>query len=111
MSTVTIDVPATFRNIVQQLQEEPQRYKLFGVYWYAIKALLKRAGYGPDQLYMLGSYQDPDTIARMPHMGLQATLEAALEEYGQNARYPHPDGQVEDPDGELVTIFDEDAGL
>jgi hypothetical protein len=36
---------------------------------------------------------------------------AALEEYGHNARFPHPDGLVEDPDGELVTIYDEDAGF
>jgi hypothetical protein len=44
-------------------------------------------------------------------MGLEETLRTAFEEYGQNARYPHPGGMVEDPDGELVLIYDEHAGI
>ena len=60
---------------------------------------------------MLGSYQDATTAALAPPAGLEETLIAALEEYGQNARFPHPDGLVEDPDGELVAIYDEDAGF
>jgi hypothetical protein len=106
-----IDIPAAFRNVVQQLQVEPQRYKLFGVWWPAIKALLKRAGYGPDQLYMLGSYQDPHIAAMIPKADLMDTLQAAFSEFAFNAAFPHKDGLVENPDGELVTIFDEDAGL
>lgn len=107
----TMDVQAAFCNVVQQLQEEPQRYKLFGVWWWPVKALLRRAGYGPDQLALLGSYVDPETAAMVPRAGLEETLRAAFQEYGQNARFPHPDGKVENPDGELVTIYDEDAGL
>jgi hypothetical protein len=76
-----------------------------------VKALLKRAGHGPDQLYLLGSYQDATTAALVPPAGIEETLMAALEEYGHNARFPDPDGLVEDPDGELVTIYDEDAGF
>lgn len=106
-----IDPIAAFRNIVQQLQANPARYRLFGVYWWPIKAMLKVAGYGPRQLYMLGGYQDAGTAAMVPTMGLQDTLRAAFAEYGQNARYPHPDGTVETPDGELVRIHDEDADL
>ena len=41
-----MDVPTAVRNMLQQLQADPQRYKLFGIYWPAIKALLKRHGYG-----------------------------------------------------------------
>jgi hypothetical protein len=106
-----MDVPTALRNTLQQLQTDPRRYKLFGIYWPAIKALLKRHGYGVDQLYMLGDYQDQTTAALVPKMGLEETLRTAFEEYGQNARYPHPGGMVEDPDGELVLIYDEDAGL
>jgi hypothetical protein len=106
-----IDTAAAVRNVLQQLQTEPRRYRLFGVYWPAVKALLKRAGYGPDQLYLLGSYQDAATAALVPPAGIEETLMAALEEYGYNARFPHPDGLVEDPDGGLVTIYDEDAGF
>jgi hypothetical protein len=107
----TIDVPSALRNTLQQLQADPRRYKLFGIYWPAIKALLKRHGYGADQLYMLGDYHDAITAAMIPKMGLEETLRTAFEEYGQNARSPHPGGMVEDPDGEMVLIYDEDAGL
>lgn len=106
-----IDVPAALRNVVQQLQEEPQRYRLFGVWWWPVKAVLKRAGYGPAQLYMLGNYQDPETAAQVPQASLDDTLRAAFEEYAANAAYPHPDGRAEAPDGELVTIWDQDAAL
>lgn len=106
-----IDLDRAFRNIVGELQAEPQRYKLFGVYWWPVKALLKRHGYGPDQLPMLGSYQDTDCAARVPKIGLEAMLRAAFEEYSFNAAFPHPGGMVEDPEGELVLILDADAGL
>ena len=105
-----IDVPVALRNVLSQLQIEPNRYRLFGIWWWPIKAMLKRSGYGPDQSFLLGSYQDPITAAMVPSAGLQDTLRAAFEEYGQNARFPHSDGTVEAPDGELVLVIDEDAG-
>jgi hypothetical protein len=108
---MTLDPTRALRNVLQQLQTEPRRYKLFGVWWPAVKDLLKRAGYGPDQLYMLGDYQMPDIAALVPRAGLEDMLAAAFEEYGQNARYPHSDGLVEGPDGELVMVYDEDAGF
>lgn len=110
-NTPPLDVVATFRNIVAELQVEPQRYKLFGVWWWPVKALLRRAGYGQDQLPMLGSYMDAEVADMVPRQSLPDTLRAALEEYQFNAAYPHPAGEVENPDGELVMIFDEDAGL
>jgi hypothetical protein len=85
-----MDVPTALRNTLQQLQTDPRRYKLFGIYWPAVKALLKRHGYGTDQLYMLGPYLDQTTAALVPKMGLEETLRTAFEEYGQNARYPPP---------------------
>ena len=106
-----LDVPAAMREVVVQLQDHPERYRWFGVWWWPVKAVLRRLGYGPDQLYYLGRYQDPETAALVPVAGLQATLRAALEEFGQNARYPRSGGRVEAPDGSLVTIWDADAGL
>ena len=106
-----INPAEALQNVLLQLQQDPARYRLFGIYWWPIKALLKGVGYGRDQLYMLGDYQDPETATLIPPIGLQATLVAAFTEFGQNARYPRPDGRVEDPDGELVTVMDEDAGL
>jgi hypothetical protein len=46
-----------------------------------------------------------------PKAGLEDMLAAAFEEYRQNARYPHPNSLIERPDGELVIIYDEDAGF
>jgi hypothetical protein len=37
--------------------------------------------YGPEQLFMLSSYQDPDTAALVPAMGLTDALRAAFKEY------------------------------
>jgi hypothetical protein len=51
------------------------------------------------------------TAALVPPAGLEDTLVATLEEYGNNARFPHADGLVEGPDGELVMIYDPDAGF
>jgi hypothetical protein len=77
----------------------------------AVKEQLKRAGYGPDQLYMLGNYKDPITADLVPQTNLQDTLRAAFVEYRFNAMYPRAGGKVEDPDGQIVTIYDEDAGF
>ena len=106
-----IDVPLALANILHQLQAQPQRDKLFGVYWWPVKLLLRHNGYTTDQLYMLGIYQDPITAGLVPRMGLQDTLRAALIEYGHNARFARPGGIVESPDGELVKLHDEDADL
>jgi hypothetical protein len=74
-----------------------------------MKDFLKAAGYGKDQLYMLGDYRDAITADLVPAMGQEETMRAAFQEYGRNARYPHTGGMVEDPDGQLVMIYDEDA--
>ncbi|MDU7524751.1 MAG: hypothetical protein E7K72_25840 [Roseomonas mucosa] len=107
----TLDVPAALRNILLLLQADPTRYQRFGIYWWPMKALLKAAGYGPENLSLLGSYMDPETAAMVPPGDLRATMTAALEEFGQNSRYPRPMGMVENADGELVTIRDEDAPI
>lgn len=106
-----VDAKAALRNILQMLQEHPERYKTFGIWWWPVKALLRGAGYGPEQLYMLGRYQDPTTAALVPSLGIQDTLRRALAEHGQNMTFPHADGRVEDEDGDLVTIYDADAGF
>lgn len=105
-----IDIENAMRNVLQMLQTEPARYKNFGIYWWPIKALLRRY-YNRDNLYLLGSYEDPDGAARVPKVGLQEMLQLAFEEYQQNARYGLGSGQVTDTEGEPYTIYDQDAGL
>jgi len=111
MNDGPIDVPTALRNVLQQIQMQPNRYRWFGIWWWPIKALLKRQGYTTTDLYMLGDYVDPITAEMVPPEGLQDTLRSAFAEFGRNARYPHSDGLVETPDGEMVMVHDEDAGL
>ena len=37
-------VDTALRNTLQQLQQGPRRYKLFGIYWWPMKDFLKAAG-------------------------------------------------------------------
>lgn len=108
---MAIDMPVALGNILEQLQAHPERYKWFGVWWWPVKLLMKRQGYTTAQLYMLGSYQDAITADMVPPADLQGTMRAALEEFRFNAAFGRGGGRVENPDGEVVTLFDQDAGL
>lgn len=102
--------PETFaENALRLLQQDPSRYLNFGVYWFFVKALMKRF-YTRDELHLLGDYMDPDCLARMPQFEtLQDAMAAALEEYGQNASYNLGRAEVEDPvGGGKFTLHDED---
>jgi len=102
--------PETFAaSTLQLLQQDPRRYFLFGVYWFFVKALLRRY-YTRDNLHLLGEYMDPDCMARMPeHATLQEALAAAVEEYRQNAAFNLGRAEVEDPTGGgLFVLHDED---
>lgn len=99
-------------SIVELLSEAPHRYRNFGVYWYFIKAFLKRAGYTKDNLYLLGDFSDESVSAAMPqHESLDEALSAAVQEYRNNAQHNLGRSEVFSPDGDKIMLFDEDAGL
>lgn len=105
--------PKTFaESTLQLLQQDPRRYRNFGVYWYFVKALMKRY-YTKDNLHLLGEYMDADVMARMPeHQTLQEAMKAAIEEYRHNATFNLGRNVVEDSlGGGVVVLHDEDAGL
>lgn len=105
-----IDPKQLAESTLQLLQTDPRNYRNFGVYWFLIKALLKRY-YTRDNLYMLGDYVDPTVVARVPMFeNLQDALEAAVETYRSNAAYAMGANEFTDPEGETFTLFDEDAG-
>ncbi|CAH2606300.1 conserved protein of unknown function (plasmid) [Rhodovastum atsumiense] len=112
-----IDVPTALRNIIGVLQENPANYRLFGVWWWPVKLALHVTGHGQEVpgLSNLPSgkkpYMDEEQAALVPKGGVQEILAAAFEEYGHNARFGRPNGQVETPDGEVVTIYDPDIGF
>ena len=72
--------PKTFAaSTLQLLQDDPRRYRLFGAYWYLVKAVLKKF-YTSDNLHLLGDHVDRDAVERMPqHTDLQSALAAAVE--------------------------------
>jgi len=98
------------RNCLQMLQQQPEYYRSFGIYWWPVKAILKHY-YGRDQLYMLGDYEDPIGAAAAPRVGLQEMLGLALEEQEHNVRDCMLPEWVQTPDGVDYFIFDQDAGL
>lgn len=104
--------PKTFAaSTLQLLQDDPRRYRCFGVHWYLVKAVLKKF-YTRDNLHLLGDYMDQAVIERMPpHADLQQALAAAVHEYRQNAAFNMGRSEVEDPTGGgAFTLVDPDAG-
>ncbi len=105
--------PKTFAaSTLQLLQEDPRRYRHFGVHWYLVKAVLKKF-YTRENLHLLGDYMDQSVIDRMPaHGDLNQAIAAAIEEYRQNAAFNMGRTEVEDPTGGgKFTLIDTDAGV
>lgn len=105
-----IDPKEFAASVLMLLQDDPSRYRLFGVWWWPVKAILRHL-YAQDNLYMLGAYEDPDGAARVPKLPLQETLAEAVEEYRRNAFEGGNARSVTDPQGGDYVIFDADAGV
>ena len=107
-----IDQKTFAASTLQLLQEDPRRYRHFGVHWYLVKAVLKKF-YTRENLHLLGDYMDRSVIDRMPaHADLQSALAAAIEEYRQNAAFNMGRAEVEDATGGgTFTLVDTDAGI
>lgn len=104
--------PKTFAaSTLQLLQEDPRRYRLFGAYWYLVKAVLKKF-YTRDNLSLLGDHIDAAVAERMPeHADLQDALAGAVDEYRKNASFNLGGSEVEDlVGGGTFTLIDPDAG-
>ena len=105
-----IDLKTLAHSTLQLLQQDPRRYRNFGVYWYLMKALLKKY-YTQDNLHLLGDFVDPVVASKMPeHTDLQDALAAAVDEYRKNANFNLGGNQVEDPEGGTFVLIDQDAG-
>lgn len=98
------------RNCVQILQQRPEYYRAFGIYWWPVKAILKHF-HSKEELPMLGDYEDPIGSSLVPRVPLQEMLRLALEEQQRNVLDHMLPDQVQGPDGEPYRIFDEDAGV
>lgn len=97
-------------NVRALLDEDPRRYRNFGVTWFFVKALLKKV-FDKEEVPLLGDYEDADVNARLPPGVSAYDLAAlALEEYQHNARFNLGRQTVEDLDGQAFTLIDPDMG-
>jgi len=98
-------------NARKLILEQPRNYTAFGAYWFLVKALLKRV-YEPAEIPLLGDYEDPTVIERMPKgLPLSMLLEFAAREYADNMAFGTPADRLEDPeDDEFFTLSDPDMG-
>ncbi len=103
------DVPKTLATILGMLQAEPLRYRHFGVYWWAVKRMLKQHAYGPEQLYFLGSYTDPEAELRLPSTTDAYLLALAIDEQKHRAQSEWDSPDCYFPDGEPYQLFDADV--
>jgi len=90
------------------LIESPQRYKTFGVYWWAIKEMLKKH-YTGSKAWFQGNDENPIIKSRNWHKTLYRTCLAGLYFHGQQDEhksdfsYDHQGGKVG------YTLIDHDA--
>ena len=98
-------------NIRQTLDNKVVTYHNFGVYWYFVKAFLKKY-YTIDEMPILGSFEQADVVGRMPAYGnFEDAMHDALLFWRANWENNGNDATSIAPDNEPVTLFDEDVGL
>ena len=102
--------PRIFAESVRALlNEDVRRYRNFGVYWFAVKAVLKRY-FDRHEMPILGDYVDESVVSRMPEgLDLDGVLEAAASEYQENASFNLGRNRISDPAGEFFTLIDPDV--
>ena len=97
-------------NIRKILDDNVTAYRNFGVYWYFVKAFLKRH-YDQAAMPILGPFEQPDVVERMPaYTSFEDAMHDALLTW--RANYENNMGRATSigPDDEPVTLFDEDVG-
>jgi len=96
-------------NTVALLQKEPFYYRNFGIWWWYIKAELKRNGFDKAQLYYLGDFTDPSvkefyeglTREQVEHEAWSYQYDHAVHSYNSNL--------ARTPDGDPYLIHDQDV--
>lgn len=101
--------PQKFAQSVRALLEEDRRrYRNFGVFWFFVKALLRRF-YDRHEMPYLGPYVDQAVVDRMPQgLDAHAYIDLAIGEYQENATTNMLSNHVRDPDGEVFVLNDPD---
>lgn len=99
------------KNIRKVLDNDIRYYRTFGVYWYFVKAFLKKY-YDQAQMPILGNFEQAEVVARMPeYANFEDAMHDALLYSRKNYENNMGSATSTAPDGEDVTLFDEDVGL
>ena len=103
--------PKTFAESVRKLlTEDVRNYKNFGMWWFFVKALLRRYFDRHNLYFLAGTYEDPSVNERLPK-GLDAweMMERSAAEYAENASFNLRRNEVVDDEGEWFYILDPDV--
>ena len=97
-------------NAAEMLRRDGRLYRLFGVYWWAVKDALRK--YVDDGEWYCGSQDDPLMRERAWHGGEFRTMVAAMFRMNENPD-ASPDCEWPDAngDGHPYTLYDPDAGV
>ena len=98
-------------NIRKLLDDNIKAYRDFGVYWYFVKAFLKKY-YDINQMPYLGDFVQEDVVAHMPEYdNFSDAMHDALLTCRVNMENNMGSATSIAPDDEPVTLFDEDIGI
>jgi hypothetical protein len=98
------------RNFARLLDEDPLRYKMFGVYWWGVKEAFRKYIHDQNRWYC-GSFTDPIMASRANHGSRFRNMVAAV--YYENQQLEYNDQHTWfDRDGEQheYSLLDQDLG-
>jgi hypothetical protein len=93
------------------LEKDPEQYKTFGIYWWAIKAALAKY-YNDKGAWFMGGYADQLALNRSWHNSLFRTVLAGAYYHGQHREITSDcDWTDDDGNDHHYTLIDQDAGF
>ena len=97
------------RNVVALLQQEPFYYRNFGIWWWHVKASLKRLGFTRDQLPHLGNAVDESVSEYYEDLSDKDLDDIAFTHQFDHTFADYNNNKSFTPTGEMYFICDDDV--